>query len=424
MIMGFTPTVLAAENTLPGSGYWTDVAGLSGFNMTSSGATIGKIKFGLDGGDSRIWAIAGVDANDNNALSLLAITTFGMDDGLSPYPTAPYAATEFVMNMDNYLSASFFSTGEKAVINPVTVKSWEFAGWDDQASQPLYAEITVSNKLLYEPNSYDYRVGQCFPNYQTIFYVGVNNDIAIELRGNITEANGFYFSSAFHSFQLRNCDDLGGNLGAVVSGWFSYPDLDVSDTLECGVLPIAILPALNLNPSNILFASAADEASPSYIGAKPNSSMTANTYTIRYQSLGSEAAYISDDGSSINAIGASGKYLMIQNADGVYALAISSDSQIVNASSITIAGTELDNFNNCRVWLESTDTDRITTAKFALNGTPHTVVVNSGTGDGLYVAGATVTVAADAAPFGKEFDQWIMVSGGVVLASSTREPLI
>jgi hypothetical protein len=48
------------------------------------------------------------------------------------------------------------------------------------------------------------------------------------------------------------------------------------------------------------------------------------------------------------------------------------------------------------------------------------VVVNSGTGDGLYVAGATVTVAADAAPFGKEFDQWIMVSGGVVLASSTR----
>lgn len=158
--MGFTPTVLAAENTLPGSGYWTDVAGLSGFNMTSSGATIGKIKFGLDGGDSRIWAIAGVDANDNNALSLLAITTFGMDDGLSPYPTAPYAATEFVMNMDNYLSASFFSTGEKAVINPVTVKSWEFAGWDDQASQPLYAEISkyIAEPQGLEKNEYEFYI--------------------------------------------------------------------------------------------------------------------------------------------------------------------------------------------------------------------------------------------------------------------------
>jgi hypothetical protein len=89
MIMGFTPTVLAAENTLPGSGYWTDVAGLSGFNMTSSGATIGKIKFGIGWRGLENMGNRSVDANDNNALSLLAITTFGMDDGLSPYPTAP-----------------------------------------------------------------------------------------------------------------------------------------------------------------------------------------------------------------------------------------------------------------------------------------------------------------------------------------------
>ncbi len=63
---------------------------------------------------------------------------------------------------------------------------------------------------------------------------------------------------------------------------------------------------------------------------------------------------------------------MIQNADGVYALATDADSKTVDAGEISINGTALDNFNNCKVWLESTDAGRITTAKIALNGPPPT----------------------------------------------------
>lgn len=47
----------------------------------------------------------------------------------------------------------------------------------------------------------------------------------------------------------------------------------------------------------------------------------------------------------------------------------------------------------------------------------YAVIVNNGTGDGNYVAGATVTITADAAPDGQVFDRWTVVSGGVTLAS-------
>lgn len=55
---------------------------------------------------------------------------------------------------------------------------------------------------------------------------------------------------------------------------------------------------------------------------------------------------------------------MVQNSDGVYIADASSDPTI-NASSIIINGTALTDFDNCKVWLESTDSDRITTAKMA-----------------------------------------------------------
>ena len=53
--------------------------------------------------------------------------------------------------------------------------------------------------------------------------------------------------------------------------------------------------------------------------------------------------------------------------------------------------------------------------------TPSTyaVTVNNGTGDGSYATGATVTITADAALSGQEFDKWTVVSGGVTLASAT-----
>ena len=49
----------------------------------------------------------------------------------------------------------------------------------------------------------------------------------------------------------------------------------------------------------------------------------------------------------------------------------------------------------------------------------YAVTVNNGTGGGSYAAGENVTIKADAAPSGQEFDTWTVVSGGVTLASAT-----
>ncbi len=52
----------------------------------------------------------------------------------------------------------------------------------------------------------------------------------------------------------------------------------------------------------------------------------------------------------------------------------------------------------------------------------YSVIVDYGNGDGAYAANTTVRISADAAPVGKVFDRWLVVSGGVKLtnaASST-----
>lgn len=59
--------------------------------------------------------------------------------------------------------------------------------------------------------------------------------------------------------------------------------------------------------SSVIFASAAEAASSSYTGYKANSEMTANTYTLRYESSGSEEAVISLDETEVQVTNASGK---------------------------------------------------------------------------------------------------------------------
>ena len=110
-------------------------------------------------------------------------------------------------------------------------------------------------------------------------------------------------------------------------------------------------------------------------GYVEKASMTENTYTLRYLSGGSETAVVNAAGSSIAITGATDTmYLVAQNNTGAYAKKLTSSTTSVSANDID----GLDNFNNCKVWLESTDDDRITTAKMATQET------------------ASVTITADA----------------------------
>ncbi len=55
----------------------------------------------------------------------------------------------------------------------------------------------------------------------------------------------------------------------------------------------------------------------------------------------------------------------------------------------------------------------------AAAATTYGVTVNGGSGSGYYSAGETVTITAGAAPSGKEFDRWVVVSGGVTITDAT-----
>ena len=68
-----------------------------------------------------------------------------------------------------------------------------------------------------------------------------------------------------------------------------------------------------------------------------------------------------------------GMYLVVQNRAGAYAKALTSGTTSVSANDIT----GIDDFENCKVWLEST-TNRITTAKMATQALGYNVDITAG----------------------------------------------
>ena len=312
-----------------------------------SDGTIGKIRVGLNGSDSRLWAICGADGSN---LALLSTSEFARAAYGS---TSKYSESDFVKNINTYLGKTYFSAGETSKMADVTVKTNEPIGKDGNE------EKTVTNKL-YLPNSKDQK-----SQSQTTIYVGSSNDIAIDVTklDDVGLGNIFWLRSSIYD-----------NSSRALMAYPGYSVLDIQRSVNYSA--VSVVPAFNLNLSSDIFASAAEAASSSYNGYKENSGMTENTYTLRYKSTGSEEAVISRDGTKIKVTGADGKYLMVQNSTGVYALAIDDNSKTVNASDIVMgsdASAALTNFNNCKVWLESTDAGRITTAKMATQATVTTI---------------------------------------------------
>ena len=313
--------------------YFATVDDLKDCYNISDGKTIGKIKFGLNGSDARLWAICGKDGNN---LALLSTSEFAK----AAYgDTSAYSTSNFVTGMDKYLTLDYFSIEEKTKMADVTVKTNEPKGKGGNE------EKTVTNKL-YLPNSKDQK-----SNGQTTIYVGSSNDIAIDVTklndvglGNLFWLCSPYDDISYYVLLAQPGKDV--HIGSVNGG----------DT--------SVVPAFNLNLSDVSFASAAEAATST--GYKANSEMTANTYTLRYESSGSETAVVNAAGSQVAITNATDNmYLVVQNSAGAYTKELTSSTTSVSASDIE----GLDNFNNCKVWLESTDEYRITTAMMATQET-------------------------------------------------------
>ena len=355
MILGIMPGVtkpieVLAANSEPATAYWTEVSSLkTGYNL--NGGTIANIRFGES---DRKWAICGADGNDLALISTSQFTTAAYDS-TSPY-ASKYSTSDFVTGIDTYLSTTYFSETELTKMQDVAVRTLEY----DQSGTREANGSTVTLKLYLPDAASRYSYGS------NSIFVGKDNNIEIALSNlSVTTSNGYFWLRS--PSNTLNHDALVASPGGSVSGDF----VDINY--------VSVVPAFNLNLSSVIFASAAKAASSA---GEKTSEMTASTYTLRYaptdNSWDDTSAVISADKTSVQVSGASsGMYLMVQNSDGVYAVDASSNS-LVSASSITIDSNQLTDFNNCRVWLESTDaSNRITTAKLI---TPQTETVEN-TGD-------------------------------------------
>ncbi len=351
MILGIMPGVtkpieVLAANSEPTTAYWTEGSSLkTDYNL--NGGTKAKIRFGAS---DREWYIAGVDQMGTNSdttddtLAFLSTSqfqtgTYGEDSRYSDTANNFFKTGGYFEKYLNKDTNTYFSDAEIDRMQTITVSTLEYDQANDDTAK------TATGKLYIPDSASRTSVGS---SVNTI-YVGTNNDIPISL----TNLN---VSTEHNCFWLRSPDSTHGSNALVASPGGGVDNLFVSDS------NVSVVPAFNLNLSSVIFASAASAASSSYIGDKANSAMTANTYTLRYASNGSEAAVFSADDTSVQVSGASlGMYLMVQNSNGVY-IEDASTNPLVNASSIIINGTALTDFDNCEMWLEST-TDRITTAK-------------------------------------------------------------
>ena len=254
-----------------------------------------------------------------------------------------YGASDLRSKLQEYASSSaYFSFAEQGKMNNTTIYT------DDTKNSVNY---TTTDKL-YAP----------YGNYLNNQYVTVGTNASANLNGGVKIDISKWGDDCFWLRSPSDCNSIDALVaGPGISVCIDYVDFSFS-----------VVPALNLNLSSVIFASAADAASSTYTGDKANSTMAANTYTLRYaptdHSWDNVSAEIRSDGTSVAVNNANGKYLMVQNSAGVYAKLVDSSSETINASTVTINGSSLTDFNNCKVWLEST-TDRITTAKMATQAT-------------------------------------------------------
>ena len=396
---GTPDTVYAAESGTPDTEYWTEVNTFT--KRYEIGDKIAKIKFG----DKRQWVVCGVDKSDD-ALVLLSISAF---EKTKYGATSEYSKSNFVNKIDTYL-ADNFSAEEQEKMNEVTVTTDEPVKVN---SEYVNQDVQVAGKKLYLPNV---NSASTPINQYSGFFVGAKNDISIGLYA-IKESGLLEMDYIW----MRSPSGNSINSVYVVAPDAARVESGLANGWNCSVVP-----AFNLNLSSAIFASAADAASDSWSGVKTNADMEAGTYTLRYAPMDSSwdnvSAVISSNGTKVTVTGASGKYLMVQNNKGVYAKNITSDNEEVDAADISIDGTQIRNFGVCKVWVESTDAGRITTAKLAsqeVAAVTYTVTVNYGTGSGDYAEGDNVEITADTAPNGKYFKEWEVISGEITLDSAT-----
>lgn len=365
MFPTFSTSVHAEENQSPTKEQFSTVEELKNYDTNDNDGVKNPAKVYF-GNNNQQWWIAGSQSND----SITLFSASSMRDDVQfesnymdnktyddkwncTYPDRELAevfpnhyGASYIRNVTlKEMEASFFTSSEQALINETTIYT------DDTKNNSVYS--TTDKLYLAYGDQEDYN------------HITVGKNSANDLNDGLRIDPSYWGESVLELFWIRspfvsNDDPNDGN--DVLTAWPSknYPAFNGAQTSNVE----KIRPAFELNSSTILFASAV-----------PSATTTGNltlqdtdgdgAFTLRYdagkysKNLGS-AVISYDDSKVILTDVPNGTYLVAQYSNGAYA------KQITNETEVSASGMNLDNFANCKIWLETTDTaNRITYAALA-----------------------------------------------------------
>lgn len=365
MFPTFSTSVHAEENQSPTKEQFSTVEELKNYDTNDNDGVKNPAKVYF-GNNNQQWWIAGSQSND----SITLFSASSMRDDVQfesnymdnktyddkwncTYPDREPAevfpnhyGASYIRNVTlKEMEASFFTSSEQALINETTIYT------DDTKNNSVYS--TTDKLYLAYGDQEDYN------------HITVGKNSANDLNDGLRIDPSYWGKSVLELFWIRSpfvSNDDPNDGSSVLTAWPSknYPAFNGAQTSNAE----KIRPAFELNSSTILFASAV-----------PSATSTGNltlqdtdgdgAFTLRYdagkysKNLGS-AVISYDDSKVILTDVPNGTYLVAQNSNGAYA------KQITNETEVSASGMNLDNFANCKIWLETTDTaNRITYAALA-----------------------------------------------------------
>ena len=367
MFPTFSTSVHAEENQSPTKEQFSTVEELKNYDTNDNDGVKNPAKVYF-GNNNQQWWIAG--SQSNNSLTLFSASS--MRDGVQfesnymanktyddewncTYPDGEPAevfpnhyGASYIRNVTlKEMETSFFTGSEQALINETTIYT------DDTKNNSVYS---TTDKLYF-----------AYGDQEDYNHITVGKNSANDLNDGLRIDPSYWGESVLELFWIRSpfvSNDDPNDGSSVLTAWPSknYPAFNGAQTNNGSLENIR--PAFELNSSTILFASAV-----------PSATSTGNltlqdtdgdgAFTLRYdaskysKNLGS-AVISYDDSKVILTDVPNGTYLVAQNSNGAYA------KQITNETEVSASGMNLDNFANCKIWLETTDTaNRITYAALA-----------------------------------------------------------
>ena len=367
MFPAFSTSVHAEENQSQTKEQFSTVEELKSYDTNDDDGVKNPAKVYF-GNNNQQWWIAG--SQSNNSLTLFSASSMG--DGVQfeanymanktyddkwncTYPNGEPAevfpnhyGASYIRNVTlKEMETSFFTGSEQALINETTIYT------DDTKNNSVYS---TTDKLYF-----------AYGDQEDYKHITVGKNSANDLNDGLRIDPSYWGKSVLELFWIRsplvrNDDPNDGS--NVLTAWPSKKNPSFNGAQTNNGSLENIRPAFELNSSTILFASAV-----------PTATSTGNltlqdtdgdgAFTLRYdaskysKNLGS-AVISYDDSKVILTDVPNGTYLVAQNSNGAYA------KQITNETEVSASGMNLDNFANCKIWLETTDTaNRITYAALA-----------------------------------------------------------